>query len=307
MSEPAAFTAIDIPITDLRPLHERPISHKDLKRLLTSIKKVGLIEPLCVYKEEDGYTILDGYLRYLALLEFRVETVPCIVCDRKEAYTFNRMVVPVSPQQERRMVRRVLEEVPKEAIRNALNLTPADYRFGVNLEERLHPDLTKAMVDARLTPTCAGMIARANHEQQLEIWSDMNKVGDFTSAYVRIRLAELGVTPPNVAVVALRRVKRCQPGTAENQELREIDRQYGFYSNLYRQYVVDYTRLTGYMRRLLTNSRICEFLKARLPQEYQAMRAIAFEGIPHMLSDPQEEAPASSEGPSVPSEKTNPD
>ena len=50
-------------------LRERKVSKREFNRILSSIKVVGLIEPLVVYPEGDGYVILDGVQRYRGLLE----------------------------------------------------------------------------------------------------------------------------------------------------------------------------------------------------------------------------------------------
>lgn len=58
------------------------------------MKAVGLIEPLGVCQEGDQYFILDGYIRYTALLELGIETVPCLVLAGRDLYTPPRSPVP---------------------------------------------------------------------------------------------------------------------------------------------------------------------------------------------------------------------
>ena len=71
--------AIDVPIVKLVPGRKRDIKAQHRARLVANIKAVGLIEPLCVYREGDQHIILDGHVRYEALLELGVQTVPCLV------------------------------------------------------------------------------------------------------------------------------------------------------------------------------------------------------------------------------------
>ena len=85
----------DIPIEMLVPLKEREINfkkHRGFKKILSTLQTVGLLEPLCVYKENGRYFILDGYLRYKAFQELGVDMIPCQIQQSKEAYTYNRMV-----------------------------------------------------------------------------------------------------------------------------------------------------------------------------------------------------------------------
>jgi ParB family chromosome partitioning protein len=69
---------LDVPIHQLRPLRERKICNREYARILASIGMVGLIEPLLVYPDGEGFVILDGTQRYRALKELGVEVVPCI-------------------------------------------------------------------------------------------------------------------------------------------------------------------------------------------------------------------------------------
>jgi len=57
----------------------RKVNAKYRRRIEASIRAVGLIEPLVVYPVGDQYEILDGYLRYIILLELGVDTVPCLI------------------------------------------------------------------------------------------------------------------------------------------------------------------------------------------------------------------------------------
>ena len=67
------------------------MSAREYDRIVSSIKAVGLLEPLVVYPECDGFLILDGVQRYRALLDMGVEVVPCLLGKQREAFTGNRM------------------------------------------------------------------------------------------------------------------------------------------------------------------------------------------------------------------------
>jgi ParB-like chromosome segregation protein Spo0J len=78
---------LDVPLTRLRPLRDRRITKREFDRILSSIKAVGLLEPLIVCPEGDDYVILDGVQRYRALLEMGVDVAPCIIRHQREAFT----------------------------------------------------------------------------------------------------------------------------------------------------------------------------------------------------------------------------
>ena len=118
--KPYEVDGIDVATQSLQPLNERPNinteKHRGYRRILSSIRKIGLIEPLCVYREGDSHIILDGYLRWLACKELEYEIVPCILYKDKEAYTFNRMVNNLSGFQEIKMMRKSLESLDEKTI-----------------------------------------------------------------------------------------------------------------------------------------------------------------------------------------------
>ena len=117
MSQPqrANVKGMDLPIVKLTPLRKRKVSPRNYNRLLANLKAVGLIEPLLVCQEGDQYFILDGYIRYTAMVELGIESVPCLVLDSRDFYTPNRQVNHLSPKQEVKMLRKALERAEQEA------------------------------------------------------------------------------------------------------------------------------------------------------------------------------------------------
>ena len=79
--EPAKVEGTDVPIVQLTPLRKRKVSRRNYDKLLANLKAVGLIEPLCVCKEGDQFFILDGYIRYTALLELGVKDWDIWSCE----------------------------------------------------------------------------------------------------------------------------------------------------------------------------------------------------------------------------------
>src|SRR4249920_1543025 len=120
---------LDVPLIRLRPLRDRKVTKREFDRILSSIKAVGLIEPLVVYPDGDTYVILDGVQRYRALLEMGVDVAPCIIGKQREAFTGNRMVNRVSPVQEHRMIEKSLAEVDEASIATALGIANLGHRL----------------------------------------------------------------------------------------------------------------------------------------------------------------------------------
>src|SRR5258708_13906939 len=144
MDKGAGVKGEDVPVEQLRPLHERTVRKGSFQKLRASIEAVGLIEPLVVYREEGHFLILDGFLRYKACLELGVKAIPCLLLPTKEAYTCNRMVNHLSAVQENRMLTKSLGTLDEETIASALGLVSIRHRVKGALLKKLHPEVIKA-------------------------------------------------------------------------------------------------------------------------------------------------------------------
>src|SRR5271170_1919298 len=176
---------IDVPLIRLRPLRDRKITKREFDRILSSIKAVGLIEPLVVYPEGDDYVILDGAQRYRALLELGVEVVPCILGKQREAFTGNRMVNRLSPVQENRMIAKCLEELDEQTIATVLGVSGIAHRMKKTLLKRLHSDVAAAFDHDKITRTCAQELTHVKPARQKEILSAMEGYKDYSIAFAR--------------------------------------------------------------------------------------------------------------------------
>ncbi|HSW46244.1 MAG TPA: ParB/RepB/Spo0J family partition protein, partial [Phycisphaerae bacterium] len=130
--ESANVQGRDVPIVRLLPLRKRTVSRKNYTKLLANIRAVGLIEPLCVCREGEQYYILDGYIRYTALLELGIETVPCLVLPSRDLYTPNRQVNHLTPRDEVRMLRKALETIDEDTIAKAFGVESLKTRLNVS-------------------------------------------------------------------------------------------------------------------------------------------------------------------------------
>jgi len=266
---------LDIPIIRLRPLRERKIPKRAYDKILASIKAIGLLEPLVVYPEGDDYVILDGAQRYRALLELGVEIVPCILGQRRETFTSDRMVNQVSPMQESRMIAKSLTELDEQTISATLGLGRIGHRIKKLLLQQLHPDVALAFDQGKIGRTCAQDLTYVKPQRQKDILTAMDGYTDYSVAFARTMILK---TPP-----ALRdtRKRKHDPWDKTGQkkadllkQLSEAEEKHDFYSRLYKQYTIDLLRLAIYARTLLTNSRIRAYL-----DEHQAAIVARFEAV----------------------------
>ena len=271
----------DVEIGKLVPLQERKVNFRannGYRKILASIREIGLIEPLCVFQEDGVFVILDGYVRYRACEELGVKIVPCLVYPDKEAYTFNRMVNSLSPTQEARMLRRSLENIEEPTIAKVLGLRRIAPRLGATVSKQLHADVLKALDKGTISLGCAREFTYVKPKRQLEIMKEMERTHDHGISFVRALVLR---TPP---AQRNRTKKRRSPWDQHPDQKRElvtkleaIEKRYDFYSSLYRQYTTDLLKLCIYVRKLIANERISNQLQGEAPEALGRFESILFQ------------------------------
>jgi len=271
----------DVPIELLVPLRERDINlktHRGFNKILSTIKTVGLVEPLSVYKENGKYIILDGFLRFKAFQLLDVKTVPCMCYRDKESYTFNRMVNKLSPSQESRMLRNSLRTLDEKTIISVFGIKSLKNRLGMNIFPELHPKVLKALDKELMSKHCAIELTYVSQERQLEILSEMDKSNDYSISLCRAMLIK---TPPQQRNPNKVHKKAWRPDSHKRQELvsklEAIGKRYDFYTTLYRQYSTDLLRLSVYVRKLITNEQMRAFIARVAPDILERFNSIVFE------------------------------
>ncbi len=76
---------VDIPINEIKVTNRlRAISEEKVEELVESIQLVGMLHPLVVSKQEDGYLLLSGNHRISALRKLNRTTAPCTLHSSDE-------------------------------------------------------------------------------------------------------------------------------------------------------------------------------------------------------------------------------
>jgi ParB family transcriptional regulator, chromosome partitioning protein len=266
---------LDVAIVKLVPRTERTVSSKYFKRIESSLRAVGLIEPLVVFPHGENYEILDGYLRYRILLEMGVETVPCLIGQQREAFTSNRMVNQLTASQEMRMLRKSLEELDEKTIASALGMVGIAHRLNITLLRKLDTTVVKAFEASKLNLQCAKELAHVKPERQAEILKLMESCNDFSPTFAKGLVLK---TP--VAKRVKSNSKRNPWSQAEDgksdllKKLREAEQQQDFYAGLYRQYTTNLLKLVIYVRSLIANPRVKQYLQEHHSQELEVFEQI---------------------------------
>ena len=262
----ANVKGMDIPIVQLTPLRKRKISSKNYQRLQANLKAVGLIEPLLVCQEGNQFFILDGYIRYTALVDLGVESVPCLVLESRDLYTANRQVNHLSPKQEMKMLRQALEKLDEQTIASAFGMDSLKKRLNTSAYRDLHPEILAAMEQGKLLRSIAKELTFVVPSRQLEIYQLMQQSGDTSMAFAK---AQLLATPPAGRSKRSRRNPPWDRGQQTRRDLvkklTEVEKHYDFYSGLYRQYVGDLLKLSIHVRQIITRPALRNHLQKSHP------------------------------------------
>jgi ParB-like chromosome segregation protein Spo0J len=271
----------DVDIEKLVPLKERDINlrkNRGYKKILSSINTVGLIEPLCAYRENGHYVILDGFLRYKALQQLGAKTIPCLIYPTKKAYTFNRMVNKKSAVQESRMLRESLKKIDHSTIAEVFSLKSLQYRLGTDMLKHLDQKIISSIDKGLMSRRCARELTYVKLPRQVEILKEMEKTGDFSISFARAMVIK---TPARMRNKNKKDKRPWQDNSERKQELvsklEAVQKRYDFYTNLYRQYSADLLKVYIYVRKLITNNKARTFLDINHPEVLERFEKIIFE------------------------------
>jgi ParB family chromosome partitioning protein len=270
MNNSITVDGVDIPIEKLETLNRRSINlktNRGFQKILSSIRSIGLIEPLCVYRENSHYVILDGFLRYKACEQLGITSIPCIAYATKEAYTFNRMVNRLSHYQESCMLRKSLETIDHSTIEKVLGVKSLKYRLGTAIYEHLHPEVIRLIDSNKIGRKCVSELIYVNQDRQLEILREMKKCNDYSVSFGRALVIK---TSPEQRNVKKKPRKTWVENSEKKQELvgklEEVQKRYDFFATLYRQYTTDLLRLCIYVRKLINNQKIQDYMASKFPE-----------------------------------------
>ena len=279
MEKAADINGKDVDINDLIPLNTREINlEKNIrfKRILSSIKAIGLIEPLSIYKENGKYAILDGFLRYKACQMLKKDTIPCILSVKKEGYTYNRMVNRLSPLQETRMVKKSLEIVSDKMIATVFGIKSFKYHIPKGLIEQLHPEVLKSFDNGLISRKAAEEFTYVMPGKQLQILKELEENNHYGYTTVRslvLKTPKEDRNPekkPNIKHYGSKKYILVE-------RLANAEKEHDFFANLYKNFSIDLIKLFVYVRKLIVNKGINSYLSEKRSETLKLFMEIVSE------------------------------
>jgi len=256
-------------ILPLRQLAPNIAGSRRYERIATSIREVGVIEPLVVARQCDAaYLLLDGHLRYFALRDQGEGEVRCIVADDDEAFTYNKRVNRLATIQEHFMIVRAIERgVPEEKIARALGVDTKHIQRRKSLLDGICPEVVELLKDRSVNPQTFEILRKLKSLRQIEAAELMISAANFTTSYAKALLAATRQSD----LAKPERPKKVQGMTPEQmarmeREMESLNRDFKAVEESYGDDILQLVLASRYLARLVGNQQIAVYLERRHPE-----------------------------------------
>lgn len=265
-----------IPLEELLPskkVLDGVMTTRKFRQIVSSIREIGLIEPLSVIKPDEnasGFLLLDGNLRVLALKELGQDTAPCLIAKDFETYTYNHRINRLSTVQEHYMLRRAIDKgVSKERLARAFSVNLSTINSRINLLHGICPKAVELLQDHQFTPDVTRHLRKMKAARQVEAVELMIAANTITGAHAD---ALLKATPPE------QRVDYAPPKPDEpkgdpiqqivklEREMSQVQEKYKRAEESYGSELLNLVVAKGYLKKVLENDAVRAYVDRNAPE-----------------------------------------
>jgi len=281
------FERLTLPLSQLLPVRHLSDPEKKVTRyrsIVSSIREVGVIEPLMVYPQngKDGpYLIMDGHLRLYALREIGINEVECLISTEDESFTYNARINRLSPIQEHAMITRAVKNgVAVDRIAAALDMDVREIKSRLNMLRGIHEEAVELLKDKQLSPAVFRILKRVTAVRQIEIAELLVGANNFTRGYAE---GLFMVTAKDQLVDPQKpKAKSISPEDLAKMEaeMEVLERDFKAIEDAYAENMLNFTVIRSYLKRLLENAKVVRFISGKHPDLFPEFeRMAAAEGI----------------------------
>ena len=250
------------------------------RQILTSVREVGIIEPLIVFPQDrknEMYILLDGHIRLEVLKELGQVSVRCLISTDDEAYTYNKRISKLATVQEHLMVLNAIKNgnVAEERIAKALNLDIGSIRRKRDLLVGIGSEAAEVLKNRSMSPNVFAALRKMKPMRQLEVAELLVATNNFSVPYTKALLASTpvemlvdpdkhkaieGLTPEQIA-------KMEKEMDSLHRDLKLIEASHG-------NEVLNLVLARGYLSKLFSNGKVVRYLAQHysdILHELQAM------------------------------------
>lgn len=276
------FDAIKLPLTVIHPIRQLRPSDKAWGKyhaIVSSIKEVGLIEPLVVFPQRGSrghYVLLDGHLRFRALQELSHAEALCLVSSDDDAFTYNDKVNRLSVIQEHAMITRAIAHgVTPEQIAKALSVDLSKVRNSVNLLDGIDRDVVELLKAKPISARALKLFARVKPDRQMDMAQLMVSSSNYTYGYAEA----LVVGTPARQMIDGAKSKTPRGITEEEitrmeREMEKLEQDYRLHQDGFGENSLHLNAAQRYAKRLLDNAKVKRFMTSRYPELLEELQEL---------------------------------
>lgn len=264
------FERLTLPLSKLLPVRhladpERKVSR--YRSIVSSIREVGVIEPLMVYPQKgssDTYLLMDGHLRYYALKDLGIDSVECLIATEDESFTYNARISRLAPIQEHAMINRAVKNgVAVERIALALDMDVREIKSRMNMLKGIHEEAVELLKEKQVSPPVFRILKRVKPVRQIEIAELMVSANNFTKGYAEGLF--MGTSKDQLVDPSKPKTKALAPEEIAKmeEEMEALENDFKAIEETYAENMLNLTVIRGYLKRLMENGKVVRFLSSK--------------------------------------------
>ncbi len=261
-----------LPSKTINKAVKRSVKYKQIVRTLSEFQ---LVEPLVVYPQTDNfYLLLDGHLRYNALLELKRDDVRCLIAKDDETFTYNKHINRLATIQEHYMIIEAVKRgVSEKRLADVLGIDVKSVQQKKSLLTGICPEVVEMLKHQTYVGGTLRVLKKMKPLRQIEVVELMAAANNYTATYAK---ALLVATPKDQLVDA--DVKKKMAGITEEQaarmenEMSRLQRDIKGVEDYYGLNLVKLAVIAGYLKKLFSNTNISHYLERHHNELYAQLK-----------------------------------
>jgi hypothetical protein len=274
-----------LPIASILPLKQITPSFKSCEKyrqFLSSVREVGIIEPLVVFPQKDNseaetYLLLDGHVRLEVLKQIGETHARCLIATDDETFTYNKRINRMATIQEHVMILKAIRSgVCEERIAKVLNVDVASIRQKRDLLKGICHEAAEILKNRIVPPAVFSFLKKMKPMRQIEVSELMVASGNFSKPYVKAMFA---VTQPDMLVEPDKHkaVEGLTPEqiTKMEQEMEALQRDLKAIEESHGDTVLNLVLARGYLEKLFDNARVTRYLTQHHADLFRELQTVS--------------------------------
>lgn len=274
---------IILPLTNILPVKQlKPYlkASQKFQQILSSIREIGIVEPLVVYPQNgtgEIYLLVDGHVRLEALKQLGKLEAPCLISTDDESYTYNSRISRLATVQEHAMILKAVRNgIPEEKIARTLNTNIKIIIQQRDLLNGICAEAADILKNRHIAPKVFPVLRKMKPMRQIEVAELMSGAANFSVPYAKALLA---ATPATMLVNPDK--QKISGGLTPEQvakmekEMEILQRDLRLVEDSHGNAVLNLVLVRGYLSKLFENQRVVRYLTQHHPEIYQELQKMA--------------------------------